>query len=400
MAPSSAPENIAASLTDLVVPLDSLTLHLRNARKGDVQAIGESLRRFGQLKPVVVQAQGRIVVAGNHLVRAAAALGWQHVAASVVELSDREAEAYLLADNRTSDLGQYDEALLAQLLTENASAENLLGTGYASDDVDRILAAAAKGGRTDPDELPAEAAETYVERGQMWQLGRHRLGCGDATDPGDVARLLDGARPALTVSDAPYGIQYRPDQREGAVRRGTVMNDDRADWGAAWALSPSDVLYAWHAGSHAVEVGQGIEAAGFEIRAQLIWVKPSLQLGRGHWHWQHEPCWYAVREGATAHWIGDRSQATVWQVPNVHRTQGTSDDAITAHGTQKPVEVMARPIRNHAGDVYDPFVGSGTTIIAAEQLGRRAFAMDLDPAYVQLALERWQAFTGEQAVRV
>jgi DNA modification methylase len=123
-------------------------------------------------------------------------------------------------------------------------------------------------------------------------------------------------------------------------------------------------------------------------------------IGRGAYHWQHEPCFYAVREGATAGWIGDRKQSTVWEVPNVHRTRGTSDDMITDHGTQKPVEVMARPIRNHTGDVYEPFSGSGSTLIAAEQLGRRCYAMEIEPKYVQMAIERWQAYTGGHAERI
>ena len=153
-------------------------------------------------------------------------------------------------------------------------------------------------------------------------------------------------------------------------------------------------------GLHSVAVGAGIEASGFAIRSQIIWAKPSLQLSRGHYHYQHEPCFYAVRAGATADWTGDRKQSTLWEVPNVHRTQGTSDDVITDHGTQKPVEVMARPLRNHRGDVYDPFLGSGTTLIAAEQTGRRAYALELDPRYAQVAIERWQAYTGDRAERL
>jgi len=189
-------------------------------------------------------------------------------------------------------------------------------------------------------------------------------------------------------------VDYQPGARVGAKRRGLVTNDDRADWTAAWALSPSDVLYLWHSGVHAVEVGAGIEALGFTIRSQIIWAKPSLVMGRGAYHWQHEPCFYAVREGANAGWIGDRKQSTLWEVPTVNAGRGTPDDAITDHSCQKPVEVMARPIRNHTGDVYDPFLGSGSTLIAAEQVGRRCYGMEISPAYVQVAIERWAAHTG------
>jgi DNA modification methylase len=202
------------------------------------------------------------------------------------------------------------------------------------------------------------------------------------------------------VTDQPFGVRFDPSRRAGAFRKGLVTNDDRADWREAWALSPSDVLYDWHSGIHAPEVGASIEASGFRIRSQIIWSKPAPVMGRGAYSWQHEPCFYAVREGATAGWIGDRKQSTIWEVPNVHRTRGTSDDMITDHGTQKPVEVMARPIRNHTGDVYEPFSGSGSTLIAAEQLGRRCYAMEIEPKYVQMAIERWQAYTGGHAERI
>ena len=146
-------------------------------------------------------------------------------------------------------------------------------------------------------------------------------------------------------------------------------------------------------------MADGIEAAGFLIRAQIIWAKPSPVLSRGAYHWQHEPAYYAVRRAASAHWQGDRRQTTLWEFPTVNAAHSTRDDAATAHGTQKPVALFAKALANHAGDVYDPFVGSGTTLIAAEQLGRRAYVMDIDPAYVQVALQRWQAFSGVRAER-
>lgn len=207
------------------------------------------------------------------------------------------------------------------------------------------------------------------------------------------------------MTDPPYGVSYDPAWRlevhpDNVHREGRVPNDDRADWREAWALSPSDVLYAWHGGLHSGVVAAGIEAAGFEIRAQIVWVKPSLVMGRGAYHWQHEPCYYAVRRGSSAEWLGDRRQSTVWDIANVHSRNASPEDARTDHGTQKPVEAMARPLRNHEGDVYDPFLGSGTTLIAAETTGRTAYGIELDPAYAQVAIERWAAFTGGSAIRV
>jgi DNA modification methylase len=254
--------------------------------------------------------------------------------------------------------------------------------------------------------LPAPApgadqppAPVTSRRGDAWLLGAHRLVCGDATDPADVALALAGAAPHLMVTDPPYGVSYDPGWRvkvgKGAFAVGTVLNDDRADWHAAWALFPGDIAYVWHGALHASLVEESLKASGFLTRSQIIWDKGRLIISRGHYHWRHEPCWYAVRKGRTARWAGDRKQMTVWQFP--HRRSETG------HGTQKPLEAMRRPILNHTvpGDrVYDPFVGSGTTIIAAEELGRICHAIELDPVYVDVAVRRWEALTGRTAVLV
>ena len=203
------------------------------------------------------------------------------------------------------------------------------------------------------------------------------------------------------VTDPPYGVAYDPGWRNAAgasatMRTGKVMNDDRADWREAWALFPGDVAYVWHGALHATTVAESLEAAGFGIRSQIIWAKDRLVLSRGDYHWQHEPCWYAVRKSAQGHWAGDRKQTTLWPIAN------RDQDAETVHGTQKPVECLRRPMLNNSSPgqaVYDPFMGSGTTIIAAETTARVAFGIELDPAYVDVAVARWQAFTGRIAVR-
>jgi len=181
--------------------------------------------------------------------------------------------------------------------------------------------------------------------------------------------------------------------RTATKRTGRVLNDDRADWRAPWALFGGEVAYIWHGALHATTVAESLLACGFELRAQIVWAKDALVLGRGHYHWKHEPCWYAVR--GHGHWHGDRCQTTLWEI------SGRKQDAATVHGTQKPVECMRRPILNNsaAGDpVYEPFSGSGTTIIAAEITGRACHAVELDPCYVDVAVRRWQAFAGNAAV--
>jgi hypothetical protein len=215
-----------------------------------------------------------------------------------------------------------------------------------------------------------------------------------------VKALLADAVPQLMVTDPPYGVKYDPAWRHRvgvnkSSRTGKVKNDDKVDWAEAWRLFPGSIAYVWHGALHATTVAESLAREGFGIRAQIIWAKERLVFGRGDYHWQHEPCWYAVR--AKGHWTGDRKQTTLWTIPS------GGQDAETRHGTQKPVECMRRPMLNHTrpGDaVYEPFLGSGTTLIAAEATGRVCFAVELDPIYVDVAVRRWQAFTGAQATLV
>jgi len=205
------------------------------------------------------------------------------------------------------------------------------------------------------------------------------------------------------VTDPPYGVEYDADWRNkakradgtpiGAGATGVVMNDDRADWAEAWALFPGDVAYVWCAGTKSHVVAMSLEACNFEMRSMIVWAKSNFAIGRSHYHEQKEPCWYAVRKGKTGHWGGDRKQTTLWQIPKPQKSE-------TGHSTQKPIECMKRPIENNSSQgqaVYEPFSGSGTTIIAAETTGRSCHAIELSPAYVDVAVLRWQAFTGLQA---
>jgi DNA modification methylase len=234
--------------------------------------------------------------------------------------------------------------------------------------------------------------------------------CGDATASGDATRLLGGQPlPLIMVTDPPYGVDLEPEWREEAGlnprtrQGGKVANDDRIDWSEAWALFPGAVAYVWHAGIHAAEVALGLQSCGFQIRSQIVWVKQHFAISRGAYHWRHEPCWYAVRRGQTGHWRGDRTQSTVWEVSNLNPFGGerAAENEATGHGTQKPVEIMRRPILNHIrpGEAcYDPFLGSGSTLIAAESTGRICYAMEIDPKYVDVAVLRWQRFSGRDAI--
>ena len=375
--------------------------YARNARThspAQVAQIAASIREFGWTNPVLVDGQ-RGVIAGHSRLLAVHQLGLTEVPViELAHLSEAQRRAYVLADNRLALSAGWDADMLRIELGDlQVEGFDLALTGFEPGEIAAFLLDPTEG-LTDPDAVPEVPANPVSRPGDVWLLGRHRLVCGDATDPAVVARTLASVRPHLMVTDPPYGVQYDPAWRNRAglsstQRVGKVANDDRADWGQAWALFPGAVAYVWHGALHASTVADSLTACGFEIRAQIIWAKERLVMGRGHYHWQHEPCWYAVR--GTGHWSGDRKQTTLWTIPS------RAQDAETTHGTQKPVECMARPIRNNSAPgqaVYEPFCGSGTTLIAAEMEGRACHAIELSPAYVDVAVQRWQAFTEQQAL--
>ncbi|MFH5927333.1 site-specific DNA-methyltransferase [Roseomonas xinghualingensis] len=383
--------------------VSELIPYSRNARThspAQVAQIAASIREFGFTNPILVDGE-RGVIAGHGRLLAARQLGMQEVPTlELSHLTPAQRRAYVLTDNRLALSAGWDEDLLRVELAElSTEGFDLALTGFDELEIASFLAEPMSG-LTDPYAVPA-APETPVSTvGDIWLLGRHRLICGDCTDAAVVEAVLAGVRPHLMVTDPPYGVDYDPAWRnetlEGSrtARTGKVLNDDRADWTEAWALFPGDVCYIWHGALHAGTVADSLIASGFSIRAQIIWAKERLVLGRGHYHWQHEPCWYAVREKGTGHWSGDRKQTTLWSIPS------RDQDADTVHGTQKPVECMRRPIENNSSPgqaVYEPFSGSGTTLIAAEISGRACHAVELSPAYVDVAVLRWQAFTGQEA---
>jgi DNA modification methylase len=383
-------------------PIGDLIPYARNARthsEAQVALIAGSIREYGFTNPVLVDGANGII-AGHGRVMAAGKLGLAIVPViELAHLTEVQRRAYILADNRLAEQAGWDRELLALELGDlRDMAVDLSSLGFDAGDLDALLRA----GEADPreDEVPPVPAVPVSQPGDLWVMGNHRLICGDATDAVTVARVLDGVTPHLMVSDPPYGVAYDPAWRNrvGASetkRVGKVMNDDRADWRAAWALFPGDVAYVWHGALHATTVAESLIATGFAIRSQIIWAKERLVLSRGDYHWQHEPCWYAVRTTGKGHWTGDRKQTTVWNIAS------RDQDAATVHGTQKPVECMRRPMLNNASPgqaVYEPFCGSGTSLIAAETCGRRSLAVELDPPYVDVAVQRWQTFTGRDAV--
>jgi hypothetical protein len=218
--------------------------------------------------------------------------------------TEAQRQAYRLADNQLALNAGWDNDLLRVELGELRSlGVDLDLAGFGRLELDALFGV-GRVGLTDPDAVPDLATEPVTRAGDVWTLGRHRLACGDATDTSVVEHCLAGAKPHLMVTDPPYGTGYDPSWRARAGinrnrrKMGKVRNDDRADWRAAWALFEGDVAYVWHAGLHAGVVAESLISSGFALRSQIIWVKERFALSRGDYHWQHEPCWYAVREGA------------------------------------------------------------------------------------------------------
>jgi len=389
-----------------MTPVGELAPYAANARTHtdeQIAQIAASIEEFGFTNPILAGSDG-VIIAGHGRLLAAQRLGLDKVPVITLDhLSDAQRRALVIADNKIAENAGWDEELLrAELAALQEMEFDLDLVGFSDEELDELLGdleAEALGEVEGEDEVPETPEDPVSRPGDLWLLGNHRLLCGDSTVATDVERMLGTVKPLLMVTDPPYGVEYDPSWRNqaGAAktrRTGKVLNDDRADWREAWALFPGDVAYVWHGALHATTVAESLMASGFTIRSQIIWAKDRLVLSRGDYHWQHEPCWYAVKKTGKGHWAGDRKQTTLWQIAN------KDQDANTVHGTQKPVECMRRPILNNSSPgqaVYEPFMGSGTTLIAAETTGRVCLGIELNPAYVDVAVERWQQLTGETA---
>ena len=389
-------------LTYKLIPTADLIPYARNSRThsdAQIAKIASSIREFGFINPVITDGKNGIV-AGHGRVLAAQKLALKELpCVEAKHLTEAQKRAYVIADNRMAlDAGWDIDLLKVELGDLQGLNFDLALTGFDPGEIENFLAEKTEG-LTDEDAVPETPVNPVTVLGDVWLLGKHRLMCGDSTVATDVEALLAGVKPHLMVTDPPYGVEYDPKWRadvgvnQNKQKMGKVLNDDKADWREAWALFPGDVAYVWHAGLFAGTVGESLTACGFKLRSQIIWSKDRFALSRGDYHWQHEPCWYAVREKATGHWAGDRKQATLWHIK-------AREDGGVGHGTQKPVECMKRPIENNSSPgqaVYEPFSGSGTTIIAGEMTGRCIYAMELSPEYVDVAVKRWQDFTGQKA---
>ena len=391
------------------IGIDQLVPSQRILRKNDgaVTRMVAAIKEYGIPIPILGRHRGeKIEIVDGHLrVKASRKMGLLTIPVVFCDdWSEAQVKAFRILANRSATWATWDEELVALELADlDALDFDLSLTGFDPFEINEFLFPDAV--ESSAETVP-EPKSAVTRLGDLWLCGLHRILAGDATSPEAVASVHGAQIPKLLLTDPPYSVNYDPTWRERAglgraQQTGLVQNDDRVDWTEAYRLFPGDVAYVFHAGVHAAEVAAGLEAVGFRIRAQIIWVKQHFALSRGDYHWQHEPCWYAVREGKSSNWCGDRKQSTVWEVPNLNPFGGSQEEPKTGHGTQKPVEVVRRPILNNTRQkeiVYDPFLGSGTTLIAAELTDRVCYGLEIFPHYVDVIVTRWQELTGKKAV--
>lgn len=359
------------------------------------QKLVQSIKEFPEMMPVrpIVVNKEMVVLGGNMRLKAMQEAGLDKVWVEVVDWSEEKQREFIIKDN--VGFGEWDWDELAN--TWDAEELNEWGLDTPDNWGGEELEA------EEDDYSVPEEIKTDVVLGDLIEIGEHRLVCGDSTDSDQVAKLMNGDEPYLMITDPPYGVEYNPKWRDEAERAngkkigaralGQVKNDNNADWTDTWSISPSKIAYVYHAGKFSNIVQDSLERCDFVIANQIIWAKNNFAISRGNYHWKHEPCWYACKKGATRKWIGGHSQTTLWQIDKPLKSE-------TGHGTQKPIECMLRPIENHEGDVYDPFLGSGTTMVAAHQLKRKCYGMELDPKYCQVIIDRMTKLDPTLSVKI
>ncbi|MBQ0061346.1 MAG: ParB N-terminal domain-containing protein [Bacteroidales bacterium] len=367
----------------------------RNPRKNDkaVDKVAASIEEFGFKVPIVVD-KDNIIVAGHTRYKAARKLHLTTVPVIVADdLNENQIKAFRLADNKVSELAEWDDDLLA-LELEDIIDLDMTDFGFEltfdEEETEAI-----------EDDFEVELPEEPKSKlGQVYQLGNHRLMCGDSTKEEDVLKLMNGNKADLLLTDPPYNVNY-----EGGTKDKLKIQNDNMEKAqfkqflfdafknAHTAMKPGAVFYVWYASREVVNFQTALEESGLEVRQELIWNKSSLIMGRQDYQWKHEPCLYGWKEGASHLWASDRKQTTVIDMAKPQKSD--------LHPTMKPIPLFDYQIKNNTkgGDiVLDLFSGSGTTIMACEQNGRVAYGMEYDPRYVDVIIERWEKFTGKKAV--
>lgn len=383
------------------VKIEKVKPYDKNPRKNKaaVDYVANSIKEFGFQQPIVVD-KDMVVIAGHTRLKAAKKLKLKEVPVVIADnLTEEQVKAYRLADNKTAEKAEWDFDLLTdELLSLQELDFDMEQFGFDfdfSEDEEAV----------EDDNWEADVPEEPIsKRGDIWVLGRHRLMCGDSTDAADVALLMDGNKADMLLTDPPYNVDYTGKASELETRK--IENDKMEDSAfqdfltsafenAAENMKAGGVFYIWHADSEGLHFRVACKKAGFQVRQCLIWNKNAMVMGRQDYQWKHEPCLYGWKDGASHLWASDRKQTTVLEFEKPQKNN--------LHPTMKPIKLFDYQIKNNTkGDdiVLDLFGGSGTTIMAAEQNGRRGFVMEYDPKFVDVIVDRWEQFTGMKAKKI
>lgn len=385
------------------IKINELKPFTGNPRKIDddeMKKLRRSIKEYGFVDPIIVRKETNQIIGGHQRVEAAKLEKLNKVPVVYLEgLSNEKAILLNIALNKIS--GEFDWPKLGDLFAELDTGDiDLTMSGFDLDEIGDLMHGLDEADHTEEDEVPEPPEDPISKTGDLWLLGKHRLLCGDSTKAEDVERLMGGEKADIMLTDPPYGVDYanlvksRKNQKKGGWPdiKGDAVDDKsleallQASLGGAGA----NIAFVWHPpGAKRKLFWSAVEYSGWKVAQEIVWVKNALVFGRSDYQWRHEPCLYLKRNGAGKQ--KDRTQTTVWEVNKPHNSE---------HPTQKPVELFAIPLRNHTSKgccVFDPFVGSGTTIIAAEQLGRKCYACEIDPRYVDVAVKRWENLTNKTA---
>lgn len=383
------------------VPIDKLVPYARNARthsKEQIAQLRASLREFGFVSPAVIDSKYNILV-GHGRVQAAREEGYKTVPCVFAEnLTDAQKRAYILADNQLALNAGWDEEMLSVELSDlQADDFDLSLLGFDEKDLEKLMAGPDDGGAQDDDFDLSAALEkaSFVEKGDLWTVGKHRLLCGDATSPEDVESLMGGKTANLILTDPPYGVSFKAS--DGLTIENDSLKGDEfykfllsAFTNMAAHLEKGGAAYVFHADTEGLNFRKAFIDAGFHLAGVCIWVKNSLVLGRSDYQWQHEPILYGFLQNGKHPWYSDRKQTTIW---NFNKPKRNKD-----HPTSKPLDLLSYPIKNSSQEnaiVLDTFGGSGSTMMACEQMNRICYMSELDPKYASVILRRYVEDTGD-----
>lgn len=374
-----------------------------NHSEKQLTMLKKSMREFGFTSPILI-SQDNMVIAGHARLKAAQEIGLSKVPTIFIDLPYEKAVAYVIADNQLAKLAEEDRDLLGELLQgiNDIPDFDIEAVGFSSEDIDTLLKSGEPVEVVEDEFNPDEVGEGRCKEGDLWQLGKHRLICADSTDSASISRLMGGDSASLVVTDPPYNVDYTGKTADALKIKNDTMDDSSfykfllsAYTNMYNSLDDGGCIYVFHADTEGINFRKAMLDAGFKLSECLVWVKNSMVMGRQDYHWQHEPILYGWKPTAAHKWYSDRSQTTVW---NFSRPTSSQD-----HPTMKPIDLISYPITNSskAGDiVLDPFLGSGSTLIACEQLNRICYGAEIDPHYCDVILSRWEQFTNQTAKKL